>query len=359
MTTRVMITGASGNVGTALLSRLAAGPADYEVHGITRREPPSTGVYRTAQWHQLDVADPFAVTRLQKLFSGADCVVHLAWGLQPTRNVSYLDAVGVGGSTAVLAAADAAGVGQLVHMSSVGTYAAGRYGQFVDEAWSTSGISTSAYSRAKSAVEALLDDYERRKPDGVAITRMRPGFILHGDAAAGLRRYFLPSYLDPRWLHLLPVLPIDRRLVVPVIHADDVADAVARAIERRSPGPFNLSAEPPLRRDDIARALSARGVHIPSGWLRQLAKVSWRARLQPVDEGWLDMAFTVPLLDTTRARTTLDWRPNYDSLQAMSDMGAGFMAHAGTSSPVLTDRTLVQSLRRDLLDGPLTRRRLP
>jgi UDP-glucose 4-epimerase len=138
-----------------------------------------------------------------------------------------------------------------------------------------------------------------------------------------------------------------------------VADAVARAIERTAPGPFNLSAEPPVRRDDIAHALSAKGIHVPSALLRQLVKISWRAHLQPVDEGWLDMAFTVPLLDVSRARAVLGWAPDYDSCQAITDMGDGFMARADTSSPVLTQRTFGQTLRRDLRDGPITSRRLP
>jgi hypothetical protein len=71
------------------------------------------------------------------------------------------------------------------------------------------------------------------------------------------------------------------------------------------------------------------------------------------------MAFTVPLLDVTRARAVLDWSPEYDSRRVISDMGDGFMAHTDTPSPVLTQRSLVESLRRDLRDGPITTRRLP
>ncbi|MCW2655679.1 MAG: NAD-dependent epimerase/dehydratase [Mycobacterium sp.] len=67
MRTRVIVTGASGNVGRALLRKLAAADADYEIHGIARRIPPRTDVYRIAQWHQVDLADPKAVTRLQRL----------------------------------------------------------------------------------------------------------------------------------------------------------------------------------------------------------------------------------------------------------------------------------------------------
>jgi nucleoside-diphosphate-sugar epimerase len=359
MATRIVITGASGNVGTALLKRLTASGLDYEIEGIARRRPPPTGVYQRARWHQLDLASPQAVTRLQRLFTGADCVVHLAWGFQPTRNTPYLDAVGIGGTSAVLAAADAAGVGQLVHMSSVGAYAAGRYGQYVDESWSTAGISTSPYSRAKSQAEAMLDDYERTNPEGVVITRMRPGFIVQRDAAAGIRRYTLPAYVDPRLLRFLPILPLDRSLTIPMVHADDVADAFARAIERRAGGPFNLSAEPPVRRDDIADILGAKPIHVPSRLLRSIVRTTWLARLQPIDQGWLDMAFTVPLLDTQRAHEALGWAPQHDALGALAEFLDGFIHHRDAPSPVLSSRSFVDSVRRDVSNGPLTTRRVP
>ncbi len=76
-------------------------------------------------------------------------------------------------------------------------------------------------------------------------------------------------------------------------------------IDQRAAGPFNLAAEPPVGRDDVAAALGARPVHIPSGVLRTLVDLSWRARLQHIDRGWLDMAFTVPLLDCSRAHSEL------------------------------------------------------
>jgi len=359
MPTQIVIIGASGNIGTALLKRLAASGGDYDIHGVARRRPPPVGVYESVTWHQVDVAEQQAATRLQRVFTGADCVVHLAWGFQPTRNTRYLDAVGIHGSSAVLAAVRAAGVGQLVHMSSVGTYAAGRYGQRVDESWSTAGIGSSPYSRAKSAVEAMLDDYESGDGGDAVITRMRPGFVLQRDAAEGLRRYTLPAYIDPAWVRLLPVLPLDRSLTIPMIHADDVADAIVRAVERQAAGPFNLSGEPPVSRDDIAHVLGAKAVHVPSPILRLLVQTSWRARLQPIDAGWLDLAFTVPLLDTSRARTLLDWSPQHNALDALAELIDGFTHHSATPSPVLAARSFANSIRRDLSTGPITMRKVP
>lgn len=359
MAKRIVITGASGNVGTALLRRLVRDGDDYEIVGVSRRRPSADGVYGRADWHQVDLAEPGVEIQLHKIFRGAACVVHLAWGFQPTRNTRYLDAVAVNGSSAVLSAAHNAKVPHLVHMSSVGTYAAGRYGERVDETWSTAGIRSSAYSRAKSAVESMLDGYQQHNPEGVGITRMRPGFIMQRDAAVGLRRYTLPAYVDPKWLRWLPVLPLDRSLAVSIVHADDVADACVRAIERCALGPFNLAAEPPVCRDDIARTLRARPIHVPSSVLGLLAEVSWRARLQPIDRGWLDMAFALPLLDAGRARAVLEWTPRRSSVEALGDFIDGFLHQSGTRSPVLSSRSFAEAIARDVAQGPLTMRRVP
>lgn len=359
MRKRIVITGASGNLGTALLNRLAEEGADHEIVGVARREPPRDGVYESVDWHQLDVSVPGAELELCNVFRGAACVIHLAWGFQPTRNVGYLDAVGIGGSSAVLRAAHFAEVPHLVHMSSVGAYAPGRYGERVDESWSTAGVQSSAYSRAKSAVEKVLDGYERDEPYGVGITRMRPGFILQRNAAAGLRRYTLPAYVKPGWLRWLPILPLDRTLTMSIVHADDVADACLRAIDSRALGAFNLAADPPVQRDDIANALSAKPIHVPSDVLGFLVDAAWRARLQPIDRGWLDLAFSAPLLATDRARTELGWTPRWSALEALADFLDGFLRQSGTPSPVLHPRSLRAAIRRDVSDGPLTMRRVP
>lgn len=170
---RIVITGASGNGGTALPRRLVDGGHDYDIVGVSRRQPPREGVYARADWHQLDLAEPGVEIQLHRIFRGAACVVHLAWGFhRPATRVTWT--VAINGSSALLSAAHNAKVPHLVHLSSVGTYAAGRYGERVDETWSTAGIRSSAYSRAKSAVETMLDGYEQRNPDGVGITRMSP-----------------------------------------------------------------------------------------------------------------------------------------------------------------------------------------
>jgi hypothetical protein len=160
-------------------------------------------------------------------------------GIPATRNIEYLRCQGVGGTAAVLAAS------HLLHMSSVGTYAPGRYGTPVDESWSTAGIASSPYSRHKAADESLLDEYEGTRSDaGVPITRMRPGFIMQRAAASALMRYALPGYVPMRVVPLLPVLPLDRELCIPLIKSDDVA---GRSSLRSNAVPPERSTSPPSR----------------------------------------------------------------------------------------------------------------
>ncbi len=253
--------------------------AGHDLVGVCRRPPGPVAPYDVATWHPLDLAVDNAEGELTDVFRGADAVVHLAWGFQPSHDVAYLERVDVHGTRAVVGAAQRAGVAHLVHMSSLGAYSpgpdtGGADQARVDESWPTEGVPTLAYSRHKVAAERMLDDLERDHPEGPAVARMRPGLIVQRDSGSALLRYGVPAYLPSALLRHLPLLPLDRGLVVQVVHTDDVADAVARVLERRATGPFNLAAEPPVTREVIARVLNSRPVDLPRLILRTAAALA-------------------------------------------------------------------------------------
>lgn len=352
---KLVVVGASGNIGTALLRRCATRP-DVRVVGISRRRPPPEAPYGVADWITLDIAGHTAAHKLTEVFADADAVVDLAWGFQPSRDEAYLEAVGVGGLRAVLSAAVGAGVPHVVHMSSVGAYAPGSYGVPVDETWPATGISSSPYSRHKAAAERLLDTFERDHPLTV-VSRVRPGLVLSPDAGSSLLRYGLPPITPARLIGLLPLLPLDSRLRVPVVHADDVASAVLEIVARSAAGAFNVFAPTPLDRDLIAGALHARPVPMPRALLRGVVTAGWRLHLERLDPGWIDLAFAVPLMHTDRARDVLGWEPLTDSPAAITQLVNAMKAGTGTASPVLRPRT-VRSELTDLRRGTASRRRL-
>jgi nucleoside-diphosphate-sugar epimerase len=356
---RVVVVGGSGNVGTAVLRRLHT-ETDIDIVGISRRRPPKSEPYDNAvAWHAVDIADPKASEPLRQAMSGADAVIHLAWGFQPTRDPAYLQRVGVEGSARVLEAALGAGVPHLVHQSSVGVYAPKRDDHPVREDYPATSVPASPYSRHKAAAEAHLDDVERANPGAIALARTRPGFVLQADAGAAFTRYGLPSYLPSRLLRHVPVLPIAKRLVIPVVHATDLADAIARIVRRQATGAFNLAADEPLHRDDIAKVLGARPFEVPAPVVRYAIDLTWRLRLQPLDPSWIDLAFAVPLLDTARARTILDWHPAVAADRSLTETIEAMAAGRGIPSPVLRPRSAIGQLRRLVRDGPITTRRLP
>ena len=352
---RIAVTGATGNLGSALLRRLAD---QHTLVGLARRLPdPGFGGEGTT-WVSVDLTEDACLPTLQEAFEGADAVVHLAWGFQPSHDQRYLEELGVGGTRRVIEAVAAAGVPHLVHLSSMGAYAPKRDDEPVDESWPTTGVPSSWYSRSKAAAERLLDDHEASGASTL-VTRIRPGLVGQRRAASGLLRYGIPGWV-PAWaLGLLPVLPLDRRMRIPVVHADDVAAAIEQVLVRRVGGGFNLAAEPPVTTERIAQVLGARPLHVPSPVVRVVVDASWRLHLQQVDPGWLDLAFALPLLDSSRASRELDWVPTKDAVTVLQEVVDGMRDTASDGSPVLRRRTLLDQAASALRRGPLSWRERP
>jgi UDP-glucose 4-epimerase len=354
---RIAITGASGNIGSATVRRLVA--EGHEVVGLARRTPEPTSDDRgRTTWVSVDLTQDSCRATLEQAFEGSDAVVHLAWGFQPSHDLGHLAELGVGGTRRVLRAATAAQVPHVVHMSSVGAYSPKDNDVPVDEAWPTGGVRTSPYSVHKAAAERLLDEHERTGGTAV-VSRIRPGIVGQRTAGSALLRYGLPAVVPAAALDHVPVLPLDRRLAIPLVHADDVADAIVRELDRRVGGAFNLAADPPITTERIARALGARSVHVPSALLRPLMSAAWHARLQQVDPGWLDMAFALPLLDSSRARRELGWSPSMDGESVLAEVLEGMRDGASGDTPVLRPRRVLGALRDVVTSGSVGRRSRP
>ena len=244
---RVVVVGATGNVGTSVLRSLADEPAVDSVLGVARRLPDLR--YPKTDWAQANVSS----SELVPLLRGADVVIHLAWLIQPGRDEATLRATNVEGSARVFEAVAAAGVPALVYASSVGAYSPGPKDRRVDESWPTGGIESSFYSRHKAEVERLLDRFERESPS-VRVVRLRPALIFKRDAATGIRRLFAGPFLPNPLVRgeLIPVVPRTRRLVFQAVHSHDVGDAYRRAAIGDARGPFNIAAEPVLDPAELA-----------------------------------------------------------------------------------------------------------
>ncbi|WP_436527214.1 NAD-dependent epimerase/dehydratase family protein [Actinoplanes sp. HUAS TT8] len=347
---RVVIVGATGNAGTALLRRLRTEP-DVEVIGIARRTPSDSGPYADMEWHSVDIGRDDALDHLTQVFDGTDAVVNLAWQIRPSHDTRRLYRTNVLGSRTVFRAALRAGVATLVHTSSVGVYGPGPKWAFVRETWPRTGVPESSYSRHKVLVERLLDEIESDHPT-LRVVRLRPGLIFQRDAGAGIGPPVPARLLRHGWI---PVLPATPGLRLQAVHADDLAEAYVRALRADVQGAFNIAAGPVLDPMTLARAFHGVPIPVPGFALTGAASLSWRLRLQPVDHGWVKLALKAPLMSCDRAKTELGWRPERDAVAALREAVDGLAERAGRDDEPPPDTAASRPGRF----GGLLRGRLP
>jgi len=285
---RVVVSGAAGSLAAALLPRLCADPQVESVLGIDRaacsfRHPKFTA--RLA-----DVADASAGAALR----GADVVVHLAFELfRGRRPLRWMERANVESGKRFLAAALAAGVPRIVHLSSAAVYGPGTD---LAEDSPLAPLPRFQYAGQKVAVERWIG---RELPHAAVL---RPTVILGPHALPLLRRL-----IASRFYVRLP----DPQPRLQCVHEDDVAEAIVAALERRASGPFNLAAPRSFSLRELVRWRHPSAPGVPLAFFRAGARLAWLATGWGGETGWLDGLDATITLDCRRAEETLGWRPRF------------------------------------------------
>ncbi len=210
---RVVVVGATGNVGSSLVERLAT---DERATSILGHRAPRA---RASPCPRSSGAPPTSAARISPpLFAGADAVVSsgLADPAVPAARralVGQRDRHATGCSRPP----PAAGVGSLVYGSSVGAYSPAASRKPVDESWPTGGIPSCPYSRDKATVERMLDRFRARPPGRCGWCGCGPALVFKR-AAARRDHALLPRVADarPALPRRLPLAPMPRGLALPV-----------------------------------------------------------------------------------------------------------------------------------------------
>ncbi len=328
MALTVAITGPTGELGSALLRELEGSEAVGTVRGMARRpfHPQRMGLEKVT-YSRGDILDRDS---LSALFEGADVAVHLAFsifgGRGQTRRVNLV------GSRGVFAAARKAGVKRLVYASSVAAYGFHRSNpQPLTEGVPARGSDGFYYSAQKAELEEALAD--ALEGSAVAPYVFRPCVVAGPTAPMLIERIVESARLgDPlpklrrrvgRIPGVKPLLP-DPGVPFQVVHHDDVATALAAAIEGRGePVPYNLAGPGEITLGDVARAIGWRSIPVPGplaslggGFARRLAffspQLEWAiAYDQPV------------LMDASKARRELGWEPQFDAAETLLQTAIG------------------------------------
>lgn len=332
---RVVVTGATGNIGTSVVTALSEDPRVDSIVGLARRRPEwSLPKLEIATVDLGEVSDE----GLHQVCTGADVVIHLAWLFQPTHDPVTTWRSNVLGSLRVFEAVGRCGVPALVYSSSVGAYSPGPKNRRVDERWPTHGWPEAAYPREKAYLERVLDGFEPAHPQ-TRVVRIRPGFVFKWEAASEQRRLFAGPLL-PTWLvrpGLIPVIPDLPGLKMQAVHTADLGEAFRLAAVNPVRGAFNVAADPVVDAKVLAELLEARTVRMPAWPVRTALAAAWRLHALPASPGLFDTVLRLPLMDTTRAGTDLGWSPRYTSLDALGEFLTGLREQAGMRTPPLAE----------------------
>jgi NADH dehydrogenase len=257
----ILLTGASGTVGKALLP-LLLGRGDQV--RVLVRDPRRLGRHRVDVQLALGDLGGLADARLRRqAFRGVDTVIHLAASIRDSTGGS-VEEVNALGTARVLSAAEAAGVERLVFFSAIGASPFQRTRFFRAKALAEEGVRASALPTSVLAPSIV---YDRDDP---WITLMRR-------------------------LTLLPLLPISGsgRARFQPIWAGDVAQCVLGVLDAAElPGRVELAGPETLSYDQIARLIARvngrqrRLLHVPLNLVRMSLNAARRIAGDAVFATW-------------------------------------------------------------------------
>jgi nucleoside-diphosphate-sugar epimerase len=120
-----------------------------------------------------------------------------------------------------------------------------------------------------------------------------------------------------------PVLP-DPGMPIQLVHHDDVAQAMAAAIcGDGPPGVYNLAGEGEVQVSDIAHELGWHSVPVPAPAVNAGSAAAKRLTFASSKFEWATALDTPVLMDATRARRDLDWKPRYDAKETLAQTVVG------------------------------------
>jgi nucleoside-diphosphate-sugar epimerase len=122
---------------------------------------------------------------------------------------------------------------------------------------------------------------------------------------------------------LKPVVP-DPGYPLQLVHHDDVATAIALAATTPAPpGVYNIAGDGVVTVADVAKALGGRPVRVPAVAATAASAAISRVPRVPSMLEWLHTARTSMVMDTSKAKTQLGWRPLHSSAETLEALAAG------------------------------------
>jgi UDP-glucose 4-epimerase len=327
---RYLITGGSGYIGSRLTELLSEREETEQIVNVDVR-PPAASLPK-ATFVSGDVRDSESIRALLER-EQIDCLIHLAFILDPIRDEARMYDVDVNGTSAVLSAASEAGTGQILVTSS-----ATAYGAFPDnpvpiaEDWPVRGQPDFAYARDKADMDRICQLWAAEHPDRV-MTIVRPCIVF----GPNVKNYIVRSWESQAFFPHLDGVDTEFQL----IHEDDLVAGVVALLDKKAPGAFNFAGDGRMNWREGAEAIGTKTMRLPFRVAYWIAKWSWRLHVPGTysPPGNIHFIRYPWLVSNEKLKTVTGWEPRYDTretfeitMRARGQLGAE--GTAGVEAPV-------------------------
>ncbi|SNT45822.1 NAD-dependent epimerase/dehydratase family protein [Rhodococcoides kyotonense] len=303
MTLRVAVTGATSDFAKAILPALLADDEVESVIGVARRDVSLT--HPKLRSVRSDIRSP----ELENIFRGCDVVVHLAFIVEELRDKRETHDINQRGSRNVLDSAYRAGVRRFVIASSINAYGAELHDEPLTENDYPAGDPDRYYFHDKAEVEHYAEWWLRRHPGEMAVSMLRPTYIIGPD--------FSNDGID-QFTGKIGAFPQADRASYQFLHQRDLADAFHRAVKQDLVGPFNVGPQDWTRVRELAKMQGQWLFDVPEGPAIRAANVAFRLGLTPFSGQWVTAG--EPVVDSTALHEKTGWTPTLTSQECAAIM---------------------------------------
>lgn len=305
---RILITGAAGFLGQQLLADLAVQQPNWTLFAADIREIPANLLRSNVQPLHLDISLKAAVFKTV-LECQPQAIVHLASVVSPPpgMNEATLHAIDVDGTRAIIEAAAANGVEQLIITSSGAAY--GYYpenAEWIDEDDPLRGHNKFAYAKHKREVEEVLVRARIAHPQLRQLI-LRPGTILGKRVNNQITDMFKKRAV-------LGIQGSDSRFVF--IWDQDVVSIIRKGLEKGASGIYNLAGDGALSLREIAQILRKPYRPLPAALIQGVLRVLKPLRLSQYGPEQVDFLRYRPVLANRRLKEEFGYTPRYTSREA-------------------------------------------
>lgn len=333
MTTRALVTGATGMLGAYVVERLLT--EGWRVRGLVRSPAGRQSVEALgAEAVPGDVTD---LDSMRAAAAGCDALFHTAAAIGPGSDWESFRVGNVVGTERVVAAAEAAG-SRLVHVSSTSVFGRHRYHAAVtDETTPLPRLpARDAYGRSKQEAERVVLD--AHAAGRVWATIVRPP-MMYGKRD----RQFAPRVGPALQRGLFPLVG-GGRTTMSLVHAHAVADGAVRAALTDAAGgrvyhltnDFDVTGAELVDYASLGLRRRARGLRLPMGGARLMFSalslalvVGGRRDLAAHTAGLLDGLTRDNPFTSERARRELQWAPTIRPPEGLPEAFRWWSEHRG------------------------------